>query len=61
MIVGMHLDEDNKVYATTAGCGCCSETLYKKKEIVDQLKRNMSLLKQACDMLGISITDLEEQ
>lgn len=47
----------------TIGCGCCSDDLYlpdDREEIIQNLKTNYSVLLQSLDILGMTISDLQE-
>jgi len=48
----------------TNGCGCCSSTLSlpeDREEIIEQLKRNIRVAKEGCEILGITLEELCEE
>ena len=57
MIVSVYKEDDKKFSFTTAGCGCCSESLtvdnQGREEIIKELKNNVKVLREACRALKI--------
>ena len=72
MIAGIY-KEGNDIEARTTGCSCCSyefvineetstdERQVIRDEILDELKDNLRVLENACDILGIDIDELRER
>lgn len=67
MIVSVYESDDNEFIFTSNGCGCCSCNYYfnnvednhgDKQEIIDEIKRNVEVAKEACAILGIDIKTL---
>ena len=66
MIVSVEKEDDGSVSFRTNGCGCCSVTYPldcnssedERLEIIQQLKRNLEVLEEACDLLNMSVADL---
>lgn len=52
MIVSIYKDE-NEVYARTEGCGCCSIDITDKKEMIQELKQNIKVILETCEVLGL--------
>ena len=65
MIVNANKNGDDLLF-TSNGCGCCSYTYVlddnsneaDRLEVIQQLKRNLEVLEEACDLLNMSVADL---
>jgi hypothetical protein len=61
MIVAVWKDEDeDDAQFSTNGCGCCSSELSASKdmdEIISHLKGNLSVIKSACNVLGLDYNE----
>jgi len=72
MVQSIYKNEEELCVRTT-GCSCCSHELVINEEtstddrqvirdeIIDELKDNLQVLENACDILGIDIEELRAQ
>ena len=54
-----YVDSEEQRFRTT-GCGCCSQDLYledDRDKILEQLKKNVKVLKEACEVLGVDFLE----
>ena len=64
MIVSIFDVEENVYQFTTNGCGCCSINLVlpeDREEIIKNLKENITVVKEGCELLGITLEELTEE
>lgn len=60
MIASCYKEEDESAVFVTTGCGCCSQHLYpesSKQAILTELKRNIKVVKDSCEILGIDFLE----
>ena len=51
---------EDMVVGSTIGCGWCSDNVYGKEDIIEQLTDNMRFLLRSCKVLGITLEDLQK-